>query len=241
MSRSNPHENAPNPATRWFEWNGEKGIVRYYDKDAKKNVDVPDFTFILLDELASIRGWHEPSKSGIYSNQVRDTREELLIVKSHKEGILAEGLYKAIKDRVSNLGGHYVASCYVAFKNGDGVLAIGGVQWKGAALKAWMDFRKKHRAEIYKGAIVLTGMEEGKNGRVTYFTPTFGMKALGAESNAKAVDLDKELQAWLDSYFAKAKREQVEHVTDEDVARDEQSFDDIDRPQAAITDDDIPF
>ena len=37
MSRSNPTENTnPNPAVRFFEWNGEGGAVRYYDKTAKK-------------------------------------------------------------------------------------------------------------------------------------------------------------------------------------------------------------
>ena len=35
MSRSNPTDNTPNPAVRWFEWNGEQGGIRYYDKDKK--------------------------------------------------------------------------------------------------------------------------------------------------------------------------------------------------------------
>ena len=83
MSRSNPSVNAPNPAARWYEWNGETGTVRYYDKEAKKNIDVPlPFTFLLLDELACVKGWHDPSQSGIYSNEVRDTTKDKLLVKA---------------------------------------------------------------------------------------------------------------------------------------------------------------
>lgn len=68
MSRSNPQDTAVNPSTRWFEWNGETGVVRYYDKAAQRTVDVgDDFTFLLLDQLGCVKGWHEPSKSSIYS------------------------------------------------------------------------------------------------------------------------------------------------------------------------------
>src|SRR3990167_9486263 len=136
MSRSNPGANgAANPAVRWFEWNGEHGVVRYYDKDAKKNVDVgSEFRFVLLDERGSVRGWHDPSQSGIYSNEVKDTRQDVLVVKAFKGGPLAEGFYKDIKDRVNAVGGQFNANCYIAFRNGDGALTIGSLRFKGAAL-----------------------------------------------------------------------------------------------------------
>ena len=102
MSRSNPQEHLSNPAVRWFEWNGEKGVIRFYDKDAKTNVDVPlPFTFLLLDQLATVRGWHDASASGIYANEVRDTTKDTLVVKSFKGGTIAEGLYKDIKADVN--------------------------------------------------------------------------------------------------------------------------------------------
>jgi hypothetical protein len=73
MSRSNPQDHLQNPATRWFEWNGERGEIRYYDKELKKNVEVPlPFTFLLLDEVATVRGWHDPQRLGYYANEVRD-------------------------------------------------------------------------------------------------------------------------------------------------------------------------
>ena len=126
MSRSNPTDNTPNPCTRWYEWDGANGGVRYYDKEAKKNIPVPDsFVFILLDELGTIKGWHDASDSGIYSNEVRDTKQETLLVKSFKGGVLAEGLYANIRDRVTSkaVGGKFSMSCYIGYKSESGALA----------------------------------------------------------------------------------------------------------------------
>jgi hypothetical protein len=240
MSRSNPHENGtPNPAVRWFEWNGENGIVRYFDKDAKQNVDVgADFTFVLLDELGCVRGWHEPSQSGIYSNEVKDTRQDVLIVKSFKGGQLAEGLYKDIKDRVNTVGGQFNANCYIAFKNGGGDLSIGSLRFKGAALGTWMEFRKAHRSELYSKAVRIKGFTEGKKGRITFRMPILEIVDVSVADDRAAQRLDKQLQDYLAGYLKKTKRDQVDaaHVSDEDVAG---SYDEQAPPP--LTDDDIPF
>lgn len=247
MSRSNPHENgSPNPAVRWFEWTGEKGLVRYYDKDAKQNVEVgSDFTFLLLDELGCVRGWHDPSDSGIYSNEVKDTRQDVLVVKSFKGGTLAEGLYKDIKDRVNTAGGHFNANCYIAFKNGQDELQIGSLRFKGAALGAWMDFRKEHRSELYKGAVSITGYTEGKKGRVVFRVPVFSVVKVSQETDQIAQGLDAELQEYLSAYLQKNKRDQVEsvarHVSDEEVAGSYGGDVELPDRMAPITDDDIPF
>jgi hypothetical protein len=245
VSRSNPNENGqPNPSTRWFEWNGEQGVIRYYDKDAKQNVDVGnDFTFLLLDQLGKVSGWHEASESGIFSNEVKDTRADVLVVKAFKAtgGPLAEGLYKDIKDHVHTLGGQFVASCYIGYKTDDG-LAIGNIGFKGAALSAWMDFTKSHRSDLYSKAIQINGFTEGKKGRITYRVPVFSVAGTTPETDRAAVGLDAQLQSFLKHYLAKNKRDQVEasapHVTDEDMPTGEPQP----PPYApSITDDDIPF
>ena len=241
MSRSNPHDHVPNPAVRWFEWNGEHGTVRYYDKDTKENKDVPlPFTFLLLDELASVRGWHDASESGIYSNEVRDTRTDLMVVKAFKGGTLADGLYKDIKDRVGALGGQYVANCYIAFKNGGTELAIGSLRFKGSALGAWMDFRKNNRAALYSKAVDVTGYTEGKKGRITFRTPTFSPREVSSDTNTIAEELDKELQTWLAGYFNRRTADQTEPIRaeqDRDVTSD-----DLAVPRSEpLTVDDIPF
>ena len=92
MSRSNPTEGIKNPSTRWFEWAGgaDGGFIRYYNKDTEKQEKVEGaFTFLLLDELSTVKGWHEPSESSIFANEVRDTRQDVFVVRSFKGGELA--------------------------------------------------------------------------------------------------------------------------------------------------------
>ena len=247
MSRSNPQENStPNPATRWFEWNGEHGVVRYYDKEVKKNIDVgSDFTFVLLDQLGSVRGWHDASQSGIYSNEVKDTRQDVLVVKAFKGGPLAEGFYKDIKDRVNAVGGQFNANCYIAFRNGDGALTIGSLRFKGAALGAWMEFCKAHRSDLYKKAIRIHGFTEGKKGRIVFRVPVLTLVELSPASNEAATALDVTLQEFLAGYLKRTKRDQAEttaptHLRDEDMDYEEPP--DYDEPPISTIDEsDIPW
>jgi hypothetical protein len=206
MSRSNPTENInPNPAARFLEWGGSEGVLKFYDKEKKAEVNAGDnLVFILLDQLSCVKGWHDASESGIYSNEVKDTRRDVLLVKAFKGGVLANGLYAQIKDRVASHGGHYVASCYIAVKH-DGTLRIEALQLKGAALREWMEFAKKHRADLYKKAIRIKGFKEDKKGKVTYRTPVFSLLEVTPETDAEALALDKRLQEYLASYLNRPK------------------------------------
>lgn len=252
MSRSNPNENGtPNPATRFFEWNGEHGVIRYYDKDAKKNVEVgSDFTFILLDQLGAVRGWHDASESGIYSNEVKDTRQDTLVVKAFKGGTLIEGFYRDIKDRVNSLGGQFTASCYIAFKNGEQGLQIGVLRIKGAALHAWTEFSKSNRADLYKKSIRIKGYTEGKKGRIVFRVPVLNLANIHPDTDRAAIALDTTLQEFFKSYFSRTKREQVEvpPETHDDKPSSQYDDDDIVPMDDMVnelpgdpTDDDIPF
>jgi hypothetical protein len=237
MSRSNPSENSsPNPAVKWFEWNGEAGVVRYYDKEAKRQVDMgDDFAFVLLDQLGCVGGWHDASQSGIYSNEVKDTRQDALLVRAFKGGTLAEGFYKDIKDRVHTLGGHFVANCYIAFKNGGNDLSIGSLKFKGAALSSWMDFSKEHRADLYKKGIRIHGSTEGKKGRIVFKMPVLKLTDLTPASNEAATRLDVTLQEFLSGYLKRNKRDQAEAAP-----ASENYFDESQEPPPP-TDDDFAF
>lgn len=235
MSLSNPQDSQPNPATRWFDWNGEHGEVTFYDKAAKKNITVPQpFTFIVLDELSSVRGWHDLSQSGIYSNEIRDTRSEIMTVKAFKGGILAEGIYRDIRDRISAAGGHYSANCYLAFKTEDGSMAIGVIRFKGAALAAWMEFKKQNRKEFYEKAITINGFTEGKKGRIVFRVPKFSITTISPATLSICVDLDKELQAFLKGYLARNKHDQAEAISTEEPPPERFSVPEIE-------DSEIPF
>lgn len=249
MSRSNPTDGIRNPATRWFEWAGgsDGGFVRWYDKDAKASVRVDGpFTFLLLDELSTVKGWHEPSESAIYANEVRDLRQDALVVKSFKGGELATGLYTTIKDKIVAKGGHYHGSVYIAYKDGD-ELKIGNLGLKGAALSAWMEFKKsapskkdangKNVKAYFVDAVTVTGFTDGKKGGTSFRIPTFAVKPVSEDTNRQAVALDAELQAFLSDYLKRPKAEAAkpqEPTEDlEDPPKKRGAFDDFES--------DIPF
>ncbi len=71
MSRSNPTELAPNPATKFFDWNGAEGFFYYFDKNKgdkgeKVAISLP-FTFLVLDCLSTIKGFSDADQKGFYS------------------------------------------------------------------------------------------------------------------------------------------------------------------------------
>lgn len=219
-----------------MEWDGSNGNLRYYDKQKEENIPVEDgFTFLLLDQLATVKGWHDASDSGIFSNEVRDTKAETMVVKAFKSNsILAEGFYSDIRDRVAAIGGNYVANCYVAFRD-QGELKIGSVQFKGAALNAWVDFRKEHKNDIYSKAIQIKGYKEGKKGKITFRVPVFHLKDTTQETNDAATNLDAQLQVYLATYFKKPKVSQARDAAPEPDASDSH------QAPADLPEDDIPF
>lgn len=248
MSRSNPTDGARNPSTRWFEWAGgsDGGFVRWYDKDAKEYRKVEGtFTFLLLDELSTVKGWHEPSESAIYANEVRDTRQETLVVKSFKGGELASGLYADIKDKVTAKGGHYHASIYIAYKDGE-EYRIGNLGLKGAASGAWMDFKKKAPSKdgkraYYVDAIQVVGYEQAKKGGTTFRVPKFAFKAASEAANQQAVALDAELQSFLGEYLKRPKAEAAKPQPNGDPFADEPAFAPEEHAPPAYDPEEVPF
>lgn len=198
MSRSTNTELA-NPCTRWFEWSGSEGKLKYYDKDNQKNifVDIP-FTFLVLDQLNTITGWSDDAQSGIWANEVRDLRTEELTVRT-KQGILGKGPY----DQVKNLNGaRFTKSVYIAYYD-DKDLKLGHLKIVGSSLGSWIEFTKGKN--LYSGAVTLSGNSSAKKGTNKYFVPEFEMKEeVSYETETAAKELDKELQKYLKAYFAKS-------------------------------------
>ena len=246
MSRSNPNVGSPSPATKYFEWNGKEGCPRYYDKEKKERVELDcDFTFLYLDDLASVKGWDGQSKSGIHSNEVRDTRTEALVVRS-KRGILASGFYSEIKPVIAAVKAKFCARVYIAFKDA-GELRIGVFEFTGSALNAWVEFRKKYRKDIDSQAVRIKGYTEGKKGSVVFRVPIFTIQQVAPATDAAAKILDKELQEWLVQYFATRKAEpaspqHTEQQQQEPVDADPQMPEPDPEPPSGIPEDpDCPF
>lgn len=253
MSRSNPTEGSSNPSTRWFEWAGgsDGGYVRWYDKETKeqRKIDAP-FTFLLLDELSTVKGWHEPSESSIYANEVRDTRQEPFVVKAFKGGELASGIYTSIRDRIVAVGGHYVASLYVGYKDGD-ELRIGNLALKGAAAGAWMEFKRnagsktaatgKMVRSYLVDAVKIGGYEQQKKGGTVYRVPKFSLVETSESTNQQAVDLDSRLQMFLVDYLKRPKAEAAKPTNGHGESDADEQFNQSARGIDDLADDPILF
>jgi hypothetical protein len=187
-----------------------------------------------------VRGWHDASNSGIYSNEVKDTRADVLLVKAFKGGTLAEGALQG--DQGSRQPRSAGSSSPTATSRSSTMARwhrVAAVEGRGAQRVDGL--LKSHRADLYKKAIRINGFTEGKKGRVTFRVPVLKTADISADTDAAATALDRELQEFLKGYLAKNKREAAEtagrHVSDEEIGGGH--FEEP--PMEPITDDDIPF
>ena len=185
-----------NPALRYLKV--KSGSVSYYDKESQENVTVPTpLEFIVLDQLATIKGWSDQDESGFWSNEVRRIGADTLTVRTSK-GMKAQGIWRDIKADSNVAGAKYTTSVYVATKGRDG-LEINNISLTGAALKAWIEFTQKNRVNTNK--VILSGWSDAKKGSVSYKVPVFEAVPMGESEKYEAIELDKQLQAYLNEYF----------------------------------------
>jgi len=209
-----------NPCNKWFKWTGKHGKIVYYDKLTKENVEVKaPFTFLLLDVLATVKGFDESNKESIWSNEVRNVKTTPLEVKKGSS-LFKSGLYADIKADIIAAGGAYAASCYIAFKDETGKLVIGNITMAGSSLGggvhkpadkamkdievgAWIQFAKDNNKEIYNKAVQIVGKDERMctQGAVEFYCPKFALIDTTPETDKAAIELNKELQAYLETYL----------------------------------------
>jgi hypothetical protein len=205
MSRSNPTAaGLPNPSTRFFEWSGGEGKLGYYDKEKKEMIEVKTpFRFLFLDQMATVKGYNKKRKTGLYANEVRDTKLEPLRVKffEGKEDV-ATGLWVDIKDKVVASSGGFCANVYIAYKDGN-ELKIGSIAMKGCSLGPWFDFQKKFRKEMHEKSIIIKPGKMNDEGAIEFTPPIFEVGDITPETDARAKELDAELQKYFDSYFSR--------------------------------------
>lgn len=211
MSLSNPSESR-NPVKRFIKVKGGVGKLSYWDRDAKEElaIDTP-FSFVVLDALSAVAGYHEASKSGIFSNEIRDTRDEVLRVRS-RDGLLAEGLWSEISDKVKSKGAKFAVSLYLGFKDGD-ELAIGNVLLTGAALSAFLEFRKGKNLDREPGVAITGFSGPHTKGRTEYYIPEFASWTPTDLSAAEG--LDRELQDYLNGRGSDKAEEPAESRRDD--------------------------
>jgi hypothetical protein len=195
-----------NPAVKTLKWKNEKIDKKtkkvtqetgwyYWDKTGNEgegeNVKVPlPITFLWLESASSVSGYSEKKESGIYSNEVLDTRSQPMTVKVGKD-TLTEGFWKDIKEEVKAEGGKYCTAVY-ALVMVDDKPEIWRFLMTGAS-NSWLSF--SNNSNNRKHAIVCYDTKFETKGSVEYEEPVF-----------KYVSVEKELLELADQLYT----EQVE-------------------------------
>lgn len=172
------------PAEKYLEWASEQGKFKYYDKDKKENILIDIPRFMVLMQFHTVKGWHDSSQSAIYANEVKLIGTQEMEVKAFKGGVIAKGVYKEIKDRIVQAGGHYVKSVYIMIESGE----VWNLQLKGAVVQEWGDVFNKCQQRFADEWVKLDKVDTRKKGRVTYTVPVF--KFDGVTSNEETVLAD---------------------------------------------------
>lgn len=191
-----------NPATKFIDWKSNDKQFSYYDKENKENVLIPlPFTFLVLDELSTVKGWNDATQSAIFSNEVKYTSKEVMTVKPFKGNEIAKGLYSDIKEKVKSAGGHYVKSIYIMLQDGK----LANLQLKGSAVSAWSEFTNSNRNRLADEWITVGKALDGKKGAVKFTTPEFKFqKSLSNEEMTQADECFNILESYLKTYLVKS-------------------------------------
>lgn len=198
MSRSKS-EGIQSPATKHFEWDATDGCIKYYDKEKKENIKLKlPFSFLVLDRLATIKGYSDADSSGIWSNAVKSTKKEPFVVRT-KKGIVLKGLYENIKGELASMGGKYASQLWIAYYEGKD-LKIATLTLFGAGGSTFIDFSKAN--DVFKNAIIIKNSTTGKKGKTVYEMPNFEVQKISEETDEIAKGLDATVQEYLSDYLS---------------------------------------
>jgi len=228
MSFSKPNTRKLNPAELFIEYKGGDGVFQYWDKKAPgkqkgtlgANIVIPleEMKFVVLDkDLMSVTGYSEKYNAGIYSNEVRSINDHLTVkVHDKAKTTLAAGPYTKIKEAVKGIGGRFTRCIYIMWKERLCHLKLSGI-----AFSAWAEDVESHGdMKLTQYWVSVTGTEKGKKGKTEFYKPKFEFKVkIGDKSRAKATELDKEVQDYLETYLEKGSPND-EHTTDIDQRND---------------------
>jgi len=217
MSLSNPRK--VNPATKFIDWSGSKGQFKYYDKKKKENVFFEEDIYIIpLDDLNTIRGFDSDNQCGYYSNEVKYLNKEEMFVKSFKGGQIAKGLYNNLKLPAGCKFSKSVYAAMIIYDEENTSIELVNFQFIGAAVKAWFDAKIK----VESGNIIKlsASTELLKKGATEYYAPKILKVGKRNDILNKCVEMDKELQIYLKSYFNQDHSEETEKIAKKEAQED---------------------
>lgn len=206
-----------NPAVKTLKWKNEKVNKRtkeveqetgwyYWDKNANdgegKNikVDLP-IKFWWLESAFSVTGYNEKKEKGVYSNEVLNLKEQVMTVKCGDE-IIAEGLWRDIKDEVKANGGNFCTAVYALVETNEG-FEIWRFLMTGAS-SSWIGFNNNVKNRT--SAIVCHTTNFLEKGSVQYEEPVFKYVSSTDEELQRADEAYiKYVEPYFDYVFGKNK------------------------------------
>jgi len=236
-----------NPATKFISWKSNDKCFSYFDKaiaeslkgasddeiKEKANVKIAlPFRFLVLEELASVKGWSDALTGNIVSNEVKFISKEIMTAKCYHKNAkgeratteIAKGLYKDIKDRVNTAGAKYHKSVYVMLEDG----SLANIQLKGACVGKWGEFSQKARNRFPDEFVICEKAIDGKKGAVKFTTPEFKFeRSLTEQEASMADDAFEILESFLKTYLAKGEPvvDLVEEPEHEGIDEDKDDLD----------------
>lgn len=243
MSLSNPKQT--NPAQKFIEFKGDKGIFQYWDKTKGENGEnvqlTMPFYFMVLDELSTISGYSDKYESSFYSNEVHSLQDEILKVKSFKGGFAVTGLYKDIKNELIASGAKFAKSVYAMLIKGKEDYELVHFKFTGAAFSAWLD----KKFSIQQFGVTVKGTVSGKKGSVKFEMPVFEKFNIKQNVLDAAISMDKQLQLYLKDYKAGQLEKMEQQVVAEnqiEAEKPETAFEKPGNYAKSVSDvDDLPF
>lgn len=217
MSLSRPQ--LTNPSEHFFEWKGQEGALSFYDKEKQERIKVPlPFSFIVLDQLHTVTGYDKMAKSGFWSNEIRNIRTDDLTVRT-KSGVKYVGPYKN-EQGIAQMpkGANYTKSVYIAHPTKSGEWIMGNIKMAGSALTAWIEFTKNHAPDA--GKITMTRGEKQSSPVGDFYPPAFSFGKWTEEEYNTAIELDKQLQVYLNQYLTAPKYDDNAEPISEDAFED---------------------
>ena len=222
-----PEKKSSNPAKKFLQWKSDEKCFSYYDKETEKDVKIElPLNIVILEHYHTVKGWHDKSESGIYSNEVFSIGSDEVEVKAFKGGLIAKGLYKEIKSQIKDAGAHYSRSIYAVTND----LEIINISLKGSGVSAYSDFIKDFGDNNFdKHWVKISGAKEMKKGKVRYSVPVFE-KGAKIKDKSKLMPFAEELSEYMQEYLnptpPNRERSAVEQyeVNDAETVDDELAF-----------------
>lgn len=199
---------AERPYTKTIKWRSSESRFEYYDGENNQTIEIE--SFIPLEEMASVSGYHDGQKQGIWSNEVLDLRNDLEVRAGNS--VVVTGPWKNIKTEVAGMGGKFTNVVIALMPDGEIVRFL----FAGSGCSGWIG--KKFNPMQKQCGVSFDGSHEEKTGRVTYNVPDFSPKRLNDEETIKAMESWKLVDSWLnDKGIDRAEMNQdVEHDHNQD-------------------------